>query len=530
MAQDADFPKLRTDILSRCLKFKQGFDKTGNLLDWVLDLREILHQMPHLRIAAKLLWERIRKYHPEYVGGAPISADPLTFAIIYEAMLEGYQLAGFSIRREAKSYGLRKLIEGVPIRESSRVVLVDDLINSGSTFLESMKHIEELRANVSAVAVIVDFERLGTKRIRDLGVPFERLTTLSELGINATPSSRSPRVSWTFGPLNVGAYTAPHSPPFISNDQMILVGGDLGFLVALNILGNELWRIPISEHEKGVRSGALVRGDLLYFAGYDGHLYCASCSNGRVLWSRRLADWIGTSPVLSASDNLIFVTGNYRGGSSACIAVDADTGDWVWEAPLDNFSYVNPLLTGVGQVIVGSNSGRLVGLENTTGTELWSFRSPAPIKGWLLSDNRACVFGSFDGFLYCVELNSGIVRWRRQLGDYLFIRPLRYQTRLIVPGPSHLVSVNMETSEVEWVTSTPGRMMGTAVDERNGTCIGGSDKGFLCAYDLGRGIEAWRMNLGGAIRAVPAVTNDLCVVPSYDGFLYGIDLSTIRRV
>lgn len=175
--------ELRNGLLNIGFKLGEGIRTNGKPYNWIMDCREVLLTKPYLLYAGRLLWERLRSYHPEMVGGMAISADPLVIAVLCEAWTEGYLLDGFVIRNEPKSYGLRKTIEGPPIRPNGRVIIVDDLVNSGYTLQESLKALKPFHPKVVAVGVIIDYQSDGSEWLDRQNLPLEALFTLKDLGI-----------------------------------------------------------------------------------------------------------------------------------------------------------------------------------------------------------------------------------------------------------------------------------------------------------------------------------------------------------
>jgi outer membrane protein assembly factor BamB len=515
---------LRRAILNDCLKFKEGYDSAGDVFDCFVDLRKILHRMPFLQIAARLLWSRIRKYQPALVGGMSTAADPLVFALLYEAYAEGCDVAGFTVRSEAKTTGLRNIVEGTTVTEGDRVVIVDDLLNSGSTIVKCATHVRERGANLVAVGVVFDYESAGRERVSELGVPLECLTTSSEIGITAVSSNKVPALNWTFVPLNDAADQGQHASPVVCDDT-IYVGSNLGAFLAMSQNGIKRWRLPLNRPGQAVRARALIKNQFLYFGASDGDLYCADRRNGELIWEQNIGDWIATEAAYSEADNLLFTMANHRNQTSACVAMNPSSGGKIWETSLPQPCHLSGLAVSGDRVIVGSDSACLLALECATGKILWSFTADGPIRGHLASNGNLCFFGALDGWCYAVDLHSGRLRWKRHLADQLCVCPAIHGESVFVPGATHLVAMHADTGTIAWIAPTPARMMGPVVHEASHTCIGGSEAGYVCAYDLAEGKQQWRIRLGKPVRSLPAISDSICVVVGGET-LFGIDLTS----
>src|SRR5215831_13708990 len=66
---------------------------------------------------------------PDAVGGLTLGADPIACAISYASAAGATPLRAFTVRKEPKTHGTGKLIEG-PFREGDRVVVIEDTITT----------------------------------------------------------------------------------------------------------------------------------------------------------------------------------------------------------------------------------------------------------------------------------------------------------------------------------------------------------------------------------------------------------------
>lgn len=83
-------------------------------------------------------------------------------------------------RKEAKSYGTKKLIEG-KFAAGDNTVIIEDVVTSGSSILETVKDLKQEGLNVTAALVIMDREQGGRKNIEDSGLKMKSLYTMTKL-------------------------------------------------------------------------------------------------------------------------------------------------------------------------------------------------------------------------------------------------------------------------------------------------------------------------------------------------------------
>jgi orotate phosphoribosyltransferase len=122
------------------------------------------------------------------VGGLTLGADPIAYAIAYASMLPrpdapdgvGRPIRAFTVRKEPKSHGTGKLIEG-PFEPGDRVAVVEDVITTGGSAARAIEAVRSAGGTVCGVIALVDREEGGRAALEALGVPVVSLVTASEL-------------------------------------------------------------------------------------------------------------------------------------------------------------------------------------------------------------------------------------------------------------------------------------------------------------------------------------------------------------
>lgn len=131
-------------------------------------------------------------WKPDSVGGLTLGADPISYAIAYASALAsasasapasvstGSQIRAFTVRKEVKSHGAGKLIEG-PFCQDDRVVVIEDVITTGGSALKAVEAIRSAGASVVGVLSLVDREEGGRERIESAGHAVHSLVTASQI-------------------------------------------------------------------------------------------------------------------------------------------------------------------------------------------------------------------------------------------------------------------------------------------------------------------------------------------------------------
>lgn len=113
------------------------------------------------------------------VGGMTMGADPLSIGM---AALTG--CGWFSVRKTRKDHGCEQWIEGTRLDADSRVLLVDDVVSTGSAMLTALNKVRDTGATVVGAIPMVNRSEVARKFFNTHDVPFFPLVTYMDLGID----------------------------------------------------------------------------------------------------------------------------------------------------------------------------------------------------------------------------------------------------------------------------------------------------------------------------------------------------------
>ena len=114
------------------------------------------------------------------VGGLTLGADPIAYAIAYASAIAGQPIRAFTVRKEAKTHGTGKRIEG-PFQSGDRVVVIEDSVTSGASALNAVAAVRAQGGRVLGVLALVDREEGGRQAIEAEGVSLQTLVTRAQL-------------------------------------------------------------------------------------------------------------------------------------------------------------------------------------------------------------------------------------------------------------------------------------------------------------------------------------------------------------
>lgn len=116
------------------------------------------------------------------VGGMTMGADPILAAVLTLAGMQGRELRGFIVRKEAKGHGTGKKIEG-PLRAGDRALIVEDVATSGASSLKAVDAVLEAGAEVMGVVAVLDRLAGAADAFASRGIPFQALLSIRDLGL-----------------------------------------------------------------------------------------------------------------------------------------------------------------------------------------------------------------------------------------------------------------------------------------------------------------------------------------------------------
>lgn len=119
-------------------------------------------------------------WRPQAVGGLTLGADPIAYAIAHAAASSDRAIDAFTVRKEAKTHGTAKLIEGT-FAEGMDVVIAEDVITTGDSALRAAAAVRTAGGHVLGILAVVDREEGGRDKIEAAGYPVVALTRVSEL-------------------------------------------------------------------------------------------------------------------------------------------------------------------------------------------------------------------------------------------------------------------------------------------------------------------------------------------------------------
>ena len=157
------------------IKFGRFTLKSGIESPFYVDLRPLASDPKILKHLANYLLDMLPLDNFDLICGVPYAALPMATAM----SLESY-IPLIIKRKEAKDYGTKKLIEGI-FTKGQNCLLVEDVITSGKSLLETIPEVENEGLSVSDIVVVLDREQGGKQILEKKGYRVHTLFTITEV-------------------------------------------------------------------------------------------------------------------------------------------------------------------------------------------------------------------------------------------------------------------------------------------------------------------------------------------------------------
>lgn len=148
----------------QAIKFGDFTFKSGKKSSVYIDMRRAISYPALLELLAEEMALVIKKYHIDRICGVPYGAVPLATAISLYT-----RVPLIMARNASKEHGTKSLIEG-EFMPGQQCILIEDVISTGGSVIETIERLQALGMRVQAVVAIASWSLGGDERIQQAGV------------------------------------------------------------------------------------------------------------------------------------------------------------------------------------------------------------------------------------------------------------------------------------------------------------------------------------------------------------------------
>jgi orotate phosphoribosyltransferase len=153
---------------------------SGQMSKHFVDGKAGLAQAADLRLACQAMHAQVEAAGIEYdaVGGLTLGADHLAVGV---ALVSDKRW--FFIRKEPKGRGTGKQIEGASVGDGSRVVVVEDVVSTGTSMFQAIDVLQAAGANVVAACTLLDRGGHADAKLAERGIPYLPIASYRDFGM-----------------------------------------------------------------------------------------------------------------------------------------------------------------------------------------------------------------------------------------------------------------------------------------------------------------------------------------------------------
>jgi uridine monophosphate synthetase len=157
------------------IKFGEFTLKSGKPSYIYADIRSVISQPKLFRWVCELLASKLTMLKFDFICGVPYSA--LTFA---SAISYANQMPQLLTRKEAKTYGTKKMVEG-SFTPGQTVVILEDVVTTGSSVLSTIALLQEQGLVVKDVVCLIERNQGGREQLLAQGYSLTSVLDLYQI-------------------------------------------------------------------------------------------------------------------------------------------------------------------------------------------------------------------------------------------------------------------------------------------------------------------------------------------------------------
>lgn len=272
-------------------------------------------------------------------------------------------------------------------------------------------------------------------------------------------------------------------PPLLLDDSTMLEGSYNNKIYKIDVEDGSSAEFFTEAKNRWIGSPLLV-GETLYAPNSNGTLYALTL-DGESVWEFETGAAIWATPVF-ADDRLYVASQDHH-----LYAVNANTGDLVWDIDLGASAVSSPVMAEDGTLYIGTFGSELFAIDSKGGAILWKLET----EGWIwgspvIGPENTLFVTDLNANLYAIDTFEHTILWSKQVdaGSSITGSALLYNDALYVVTRSGVIASYNLQGERQWkedLGEETGEFYGTPVVTEDGTILVGAvgASNIIYAYD-----------------------------------------------
>ena len=279
----------------------------------------------------------------------------------------------------------------------------------------------------------------------------------------------------------------------------------------------------------------VVDDELLYASTITGRVFAVQIIQRQIKWHSNIGSPIVSTPLI---EDGVLVTATFdswiRGtkflGKNLVLALDARTGEEIWNFEIDGGAFSSPVIAH-DMVIIGTMNKGLHAIDKL-GNPKWTLNTQGEVWSSPSFNGQLIFAGSDDGYLYCLDLD-GKLQWKTKLrGKIRSSSPCLSECdnpNMIFIGTQNgaMYCLSQLDGSVRWEKQITKPISSSPATSKDKVFFAASDGKVYC-IDCKTGLKAWEFMTGDRIWSSPAISkkDETLFFGSLDSHLYGLDIKT----
>jgi orotate phosphoribosyltransferase len=151
---------------------------SGATAQYYVDAKRAILRRDGFLALGELVAAQAAQWGATAVGGMTMGADPVACS----ALAGGADVKAFFVRKEAKSHGLQRRVEGPFLEDGDRCLVVEDVVTTGGSTVAAIEALQGEGRQIVGVVSVLDRLAGGGARIEAAaGAPYVALTTIDDV-------------------------------------------------------------------------------------------------------------------------------------------------------------------------------------------------------------------------------------------------------------------------------------------------------------------------------------------------------------